>query len=115
LRRLFREIAELMCSSTVAWRSSPEDRSCEEDVNQLTEHLPLCLNRGRIEDQADPQLKADGLVDMYRAFLRAQLDVVGRRFGPDNARQSFERTLRQLAPELQEVARRYGFDKLLPA
>ena len=115
LRRLFREIAELMCSSTVAWRSSPQDCSCEEQVNQLTEHLPLCLNRGRIEDQADPQLKTDGLVDMYRAFLRAQLDVVGRRFGPDNARQSFERTLRQLAPELQTVANRYGFDKLLPA
>jgi hypothetical protein len=114
LRRLFREIAELMCSSTVAWRSSPEDRACEEEVNQLTEHLPLCLSRGRIEDQADPQLKTDGLVEMYRDFLRAQLDVVGRRFGKDNARQSFERTLRQLAPELQEVARHYGFDRLLP-
>ena len=115
LRRLFREIAELMCSSTVAWRNSPQERACEEEVNQLTEHLPLCLNRGRIEDQADPQLKTDGLVEMYRDFLRAQLDVVGRRFGWDNARQSFERMLRQLAPELQEVAKRYGFDKLLPS
>jgi hypothetical protein len=114
LRRLFREIAELMCSSTVAWRSSPEDRACEEEVNRLTEHLPLCLNRGRIEDQADPQLKTDGLVEMYREFVRAQLDVVSRRFGRDNARQSFERTLRQLAPELQEVARRYRFDRPLP-
>ena len=44
LRRVFREIAELMCSSTMAWRRSPEDRSCEKEVNQLTEHLPLCLN-----------------------------------------------------------------------
>jgi hypothetical protein len=50
---------------------------------------------------------------MYRAFLLAQLDVVSRRFGRENARQSFERTLRQLAPELQDVARRYEFDKLL--
>jgi DNA-binding PadR family transcriptional regulator len=115
LRRLFREIAELMCSSTVAWRNTPEDRTCEEEVNQVTEHLPLCLNRGRIEDQANPQLKTDGLVDMYRAFLLAQLEVVSRRFGSDNARQSFKRTLRQLAPELQEVAKRYGFDKILPS
>ena len=114
LRRLFREIAELMCSSTVAWREAPEDRTCEEMVNERTGHLPLCLNGGRIEDQANPQLKTDGLVDMYRAFLQAQLQVVSQRFGPENARQSFERTLRQLAPELQEVARRYGFDKLLP-
>ena len=115
LRRLFREIAELMCNSTVAWRTSPEDRTCEEEVNAQTEHLPLCLSRGRIEDQADPQLKTDGLVEMYRAFLRAQLAVVSQRFGPDNARQSFQRTLQQLAPELQEVAKRYGFDKLLTA
>jgi DNA-binding PadR family transcriptional regulator len=113
LRRVFREIAELMCSSTVAWRSSPDDRSCEEEVNQLTEHLPLCLNRGRIEDQAEPRLDIDELVEMYRGFLLSQLDVVSRRFGQGNARQSFERTLRQLAPELQEVAKRYGFDQLL--
>jgi DNA-binding PadR family transcriptional regulator len=115
LRRVFREIAELMCSSTLAWRSSPDDRSCEQEVNELTEHLPLCLNRGRIEDQAEPRLKIDGLVEMYRGFLLAQLDVVSRRFGRENARQSFERTLRQLAPELQAVAKRYGFDQLLAA
>ena len=113
LRRVFREIAELMCSSTIAWRTLPDDRSCEREVNQLTDDLPLSLNRGRIEDQAEPQLKADDLVDMYRSFLLAQLDVVSRRFGRENARQSFERTLRQLAPELQEVAKRHGFDKLL--
>jgi hypothetical protein len=113
LRRVFREIAELMCSSTIAWRSSPEDQTCEHEVNQLTDGLPLCLNRGRIEDQADPRLKTNDLVEMYRTFLLAQLDVVSRRFGRENARQSFERTLRQLAPELQDVARRYEFDKLL--
>jgi hypothetical protein len=115
LRRVFREIAELMCSSTVAWRTSPEDRTCEEEVNQLTGELPLCLNRGRIEDQADPQLSVDDLVEIYCAFLLAQLDVISRRFGRDNARQSFDRTLRQLAPELQEVAKRYRLDKLLAA
>ncbi len=115
LRRVFREIAELMCSSTVAWRTSSDDRSCEQEVNEQTGHLPLCLNRGRIEDQAHPQLTTEGLVELYEAFLLAQLDVVSRRFGRENARQSFERTLGQLAPELQEVARRYGFDKLLTA
>jgi hypothetical protein len=113
LRRVFREIAELMCSSTIAWRTSPEDRSCEEEVNQRCTHLPLRLNWGRIEDQADPQLKTDELVEMYRHFLLMQLDVVGRRFGRENARQSFQRTLGQLAPELQNVAKRYGFDQLL--
>jgi DNA-binding PadR family transcriptional regulator len=115
LRRVFREIAELMCSSTVAWRTSPDERTCEEEVNEHTAHLPLCLNRGRIEDQADPQMKTEGLVEMYRHFLLTQLDVVSRRFGQENARQSFERTLRQLAPELQEIARRYDLDKLLKA
>ena len=115
LRRVFREIAELMCRSTVAWRTSPEDRTCEEEVNQRCAHLPLCLNQGRIEDQADPQLKTDELVEMYRSFLLTQLDVVSRSFGRENARQSFQRTLSQLAPELQNVAKRYGFDRLLAA
>ncbi len=115
LRRVFREIAELMCSSTIAWRTSSDDRSCEEEVNELTGHLPLCINRGRIEDQASAQLTTESLVELYEAFLRTQLDVVSRRFGHRNARQSFERTLGQLAPELQEVARRYGFDRLLAA
>jgi hypothetical protein len=113
LRRLFREIAELMCSSTVAWRVAPSDRTCEEEVNEETGHLPLCLSRGRIEDQAEPHLKADELVEIYRSFLLAQLQVVSRRFGAENASRSFERTLRQLAPELQEVARRYGFHRLM--
>ena len=113
LRRVFREIAELMCSSTVTWRTSPEDRTCEQEVNAEVEHLPLCLSKGRIEDQARPQLQTDELVEMYRRFLVAQLHVVSRRFGLANARQSFERTLRQLAPELQDVAQRYGFDRLL--
>jgi DNA-binding PadR family transcriptional regulator len=113
LRRVFREIAELMCSSTITWRTSPDDRTCEEEVNQQIQHLPLCINQGRIEDQADPQLKTEGLVAMYREFLVAQLGVVSQRFGRENARQSFERTLRQLAPELQDIASRHSFDKLL--
>jgi DNA-binding PadR family transcriptional regulator len=113
LRRLFREIAELLCSGTASWRTSPDDRTCEQEVNAKTRHLPLCLNEGRIEDQARPQLRTDELVEIYRDFLLAQLDVVSRRFGPANAHQSYERTLRQLAPELQDVARRYGLDRLL--
>jgi DNA-binding PadR family transcriptional regulator len=113
LRRVFRETAELVCSSTTAWRTSPDDLACEELVNKRTQHLPLRLNHGRIEDQADPHLKADSLVELYQEFLRTQLEVVSENFGRENAHQSLTRTLRQLAPELYEVAQRYGFDKLL--
>ncbi|MGD8397381.1 MAG: DUF4388 domain-containing protein, partial [Anaerolineae bacterium] len=113
LRRVFREIAELMCSSTVAWREASSDRTCEEEVNARTGDLPLCLNAGRIEDRVEPTQHIDVLVEVYKRFLVAQLQVVSQRFGHDNARHSFERTLRQLAPELQAVARRYGFDRLL--
>jgi len=113
LRRVFREIAELMCSSTVAWRTEPDDRSCEQAVNEAVHNLPLCLNTGRIEDRSEPQLRTEDLVQMYRAFLVRQLNVVSQRFGRANARESFQRTLRRLAPDLQEVATRYGFDRLL--
>jgi len=112
LRRVFREIAELVCDSTMAWRA-PGDRSCEEMVNERTKHLPLRLHQGRIEDQADPHLKTDKLVELYHEFLLAQLEVVGETFGRDKARESFTRTLQHLVPELQTVAKRYGFDKLL--
>ena len=112
LRRVFREIAELMCKSTIAWRETPDDRACEEEVNRRTADLPIHLDHGRIEDQVDPQLEIDELKEMYNHFLQEQFQVVSRRFGRANACQSFEKTLRQLAPELQDVAKRYGFDRV---
>jgi hypothetical protein len=113
LRRVFREIAELLCHSTLPWRSSPEDRSCEEEVNALSKNLPLRLNEGRIEDQANPRLRTGKLVKLYKSFLSIQLDVISRRFGQDKARQSYETVLNQLSPELQEISVQHGFDKLI--
>ncbi len=112
LRRVFREIAELMCTSTIPWRASPDDRACEEEVNHRVRHLSLRLENGRIEDLADPQLGMEELKEMYLRFLTEQFRVISRRFGHSNARQAFERTLHQLAPELQAVAKRHGFDRL---
>jgi DNA-binding PadR family transcriptional regulator len=113
LRRVFREIAELVCKSTIAWRESPDDFACEEEVNRRTEHLSIHLDHGRIEDEVDPQLGTDELRETYRRFLQEQYRVVSRRFGQVNARQSYEQTLQQLAPELQDVAKRYGFDRVV--
>jgi DNA-binding PadR family transcriptional regulator len=112
LRRVFREIAELMCRSTLEWRSSPDDRACEEEVNQRVDRVPIRLDHGRIEDQVDPQIETDELKGMYGFFLAEQYRVISRRFGRSNARQAFEQTLRQLGPELQDVAKRYGFDRV---
>jgi hypothetical protein len=113
LRRVFCEIAELMCDSNLAWRTTPDCRSCEEEVNERCRHLPVRLVDGRIEDHADLQLGIDELRKMYSFFLDQQHRVVRRRFGRSDARQSFERSLRQLAPELQDSARRHGFDRLV--
>jgi DNA-binding PadR family transcriptional regulator len=112
LRRVFREIAELMCSSTLAWRTAPDDRACEEEVNERAGSLPIRLRDGRIEDRADPQLGMDELTDMYHSFLQKQFEVIGRRFGHSNARGSYARSLQQLAPELQGVAKRYNFGRI---
>jgi hypothetical protein len=49
---------------------------------------------------------------MYHLFLREQFRVVSRRLGWANARETFEQVLHQLAPALQDVARRHGFDRL---
>ena len=63
-------------------------------------------------DLADPQLGMDELKEMYLHFLVNQFRVISQRFGHSNARQAFERALHQLAPELQAVAKRHGFDRL---
>ena len=112
LRRVFREITELMCQSTIPWRSSPDDRACEQEVNERTEALPISLVDGRIKDQVDRQMETDELKEMYTRFLTEQFAVVSRRFGRTNAHQSFDQALRQLAPELQSVAKRYGLDRM---
>lgn len=112
LRRVFREIAELICNSTLAWRPSPDDRSCEEEVNQRTTHLSISLHNGRVEDKVGPHLGMDELREVYVRFLREQLGVVGRRFGRANADRSFEQALHHLSPDLQDVATRYGFVRL---
>jgi DNA-binding PadR family transcriptional regulator len=112
LRRVFREMAELVCNSTLAWRSSPDDRTCEEEVNRRVADLPLQLDHGRIQDQVDPQLDTERLAEIYRQFLQTQFSVLRHHFGLSRARQAFDRALRQLAPELQDVARRYGFDRI---
>ncbi|MGD2040074.1 MAG: DUF4388 domain-containing protein [Anaerolineae bacterium] len=112
LRRVFREIAELMCNRTMAWRTTPEDRSCEEEVNARCSHLPIRIRNGRVEDLVDPQLNLDELVEMYVFFLRQQYQVVSSFFGRSNAQQAFEQSLRQLSPELQEMAKRHGLDRV---
>ncbi len=113
LRRAFGEIAGLLCHSTLAWRSSEND-TCEQQVNERCGQLPLRLHRGQIEDQTSPETGTEELVEMYRQFLLAQLEVIGQRFGPEKARQAFDQTLHRLAPELQGVARQFGFDTLAP-
>ncbi|MGD8623088.1 MAG: DUF4388 domain-containing protein [Anaerolineae bacterium] len=112
LRQVFREIAGLMCNSTLAWRASPEDRECEKEVNQKTEHLPIRLNHGRVEDRADPQLGTEELKEIYYQFLQNQFKVICRRFGQSNGRQAMAEAMRRLPPELRGVARRYGFDRI---
>jgi hypothetical protein len=112
LRRVFREIAELMCKSTLTWRASAEDRTCEEEVNNRCKHLPIRLQNGRIVDRADPQMAIEELKEIYRSFLRQQFQVVSRFFGHTNAREAFKRTLHQLSPELQDVAKRSGFHRV---
>jgi len=113
LRRAFREISELVCRGTGAWRSSPEDFSCEIEVNQAAAKLPIRLNRSRIEDDTDPHLDGKKLAQVYRDFLSIQLSVIGTRFGPSAAHSCYEDALRRLAPSLRKIAQRHALTGLL--
>lgn len=112
LRRAFREISELVCQSTFAWRTSPEDFSCEIDVNKAASGLPIRITRSRIQDDTEPELQGEDLARLYREFLGIQLHVVGSRFGSEAADSSYQDALRHLAPELYKVADKHSLTHL---
>lgn len=108
LRRCFREIAELICRATIPARSSPNDLSCEEEVNRCCADLPIRFNVGRIEDRTDPALPPEELAAIYRRFLQAQQRVLRNRFGEERVAAWRNQVMRQIGPGLQDVVRQYG-------
>ncbi len=113
LRRAFREIAELNCRGTLALRKHPSDISCELAVNRACQDIPIRIDHGHIVDETPPDIEIAQLAKIYRTFLSRQMEVIRQHFGLDAARDLSARTLRQLVPELREVAERYSFVRLL--
>ncbi len=107
LRRLFREFAELMCQGTRPYRSSPEDFSCEVEVNHRCGDLPIRFIAGRIEDQTDPSTRTEKLIDIYRRFLETQQLVVQERFGDQVANQLLQQVQAQISPGLRQTLEEY--------
>ena len=107
LRRVFRELAELMCRGTVPYRDSPDDVACEIAVNQQCTALPIRLVAGRIEDQTDPNLRTEELAEVYRTFLQAQRQVVRDSFGEEVAERLHRQVLSQVNPDLREALEQY--------
>jgi DNA-binding PadR family transcriptional regulator len=107
LRRLFREFAELMCRGTKLYRGSPDDASCEIEVNQRCGDLPIRFISGRIEDQTDPTLRTENLVEVYREFLQTQRGVVTEWFGRDVANRLLQQVLSQISPSLRDALDQY--------
>jgi DNA-binding PadR family transcriptional regulator len=107
LRRVFREFAELMCRATIPYRDSPDDSSCEDEVNHCCQHLSVRFVNSRIEDQTDPTLGTEGLARTYRTFLGAQQDVVKQRFGEAVADTLVEQVTSRISPSLRDALREY--------
>jgi DNA-binding PadR family transcriptional regulator len=108
LRRVFREMAELMCRGTVPYRTSPDDVACEVEVNERCGDLPVRLIAGRIEDLTDPGLSTEELAHVYQHFLEEQRDVVRLRFGKDVADELLEQVSAQINPGLRDALKRYS-------
>jgi DNA-binding PadR family transcriptional regulator len=107
LRRVFREFAELMCRGTRPYRSSPDDLSCEREVNRQCAGLQIYLVMGRIEDHTSPGLRVGELADVYRTFLRTQRAVVRVRFGEEVVEKLMQQVLSQINPGLRDILERY--------
>ncbi len=101
LRRVFREFAELMCRATIPYRESPNDFTCEREVNQQCQDLPVRFVASRIEDQTDPALSTEELADIYRTFLTTQYGVVRERFGDETAAELREQVRERINPSLR--------------
>ena len=108
LRRLFREFAELMCRGTRPYRASPDDSSCEIEVNQRCEDLPIRFIAGRIEDQTDPTLRTENLAELYREFLQHQRGVVTEWFGSEVADRLLQQVLSQISPSLRDALEQHN-------
>jgi hypothetical protein len=107
LRRVFRELAELICKGTHPYRSGPDDFACEAEVNQKCTDLPVRLMTGRIEDSTDPGLPTKELAKVYQTFLQTQRTVIGNRFGSDVAEGLLEQVRSQISPNLRDMLERY--------
>jgi DNA-binding PadR family transcriptional regulator len=107
LRRAFREFSELLCRATKPYRASPDDFTCEMEVNRRAADLPIRFNASRIEDHTDPGLRTEELAEMYRRFLRLQKEVIRERFGEAILRQLLQRVISQINPSLLETIQRY--------
>ena len=107
LRRVFREMAELMCRGTFTHRASPDDVSCEMEVNERCSDLPVQLIAGRIQDLTDPRLTTEELAEVYQRFLREQRDVVQKRFGEDVAEKLVNQVSAQISPGLRDALKQY--------
>lgn len=101
LRRVFREFAELMCRATLPYRETPNDSTCEEQVNRCCEDLPVRFVASRIEDQTDPALSTHDLAETYRTFLSAQQRVVKECFGQAVADELTEQVTARINPSLR--------------
>lgn len=114
LRRAFREFAELLCRATKPYRASPDDFTCEVEVNRRAGDLPIQFNLSRIEDRTDPSLRTEELAEMYRRFLSVQKEVVRERFGEAVLRRLLQQVSSQINPSLMETIQRYRLNGLFP-
>ena len=108
LRRVFREFAELMCRATIPYRDSPNDFTCEEQVNRRCADLPVRFVASRIEDQTDPALSTEDLATIYRDFLAVQQAVVTKRFGQQVAVKLRQQVKARINPSLRGALAEHG-------
>jgi DNA-binding PadR family transcriptional regulator len=107
LRRCFREVAELLCRATKPYRASPDDFSCEEEVNRRCADLPIRFYASRIEDRTDPALPTEELAAVYRRFLETQRAAIRERFGEERLAAWRAQVVSQISPGLQKILRQY--------
>ncbi len=114
VRRIFRHLAESLYQAVVILGGARTAQECEMSLNGRSKEIgAIRLRQGQVTDDSDPQWEAGQLATAYHSFLNAEVEVIGERLGRNFVQQTGERILREATPDLQEVANRYGFQKVL--
>lgn len=112
MRRVFRHLVESLYRAVLLLAGPRAAETCELTVNARQGGEPgIRLVQGKLLDEMAAGWDVPRQAQAYADFLESECEAVAEQMGRNFVQQSLERILREVTPDLQEVAARCGFDR----